>query len=81
MSYRLNGEKGKNMTNAEYLAIIENPKATFSFTQVYLMLQEIRNDAVEELENVKDFSKMRWLCGDINGLEVAMSLMEHIERK
>ena len=69
------------MKNAEYLDIINDPGRTLTANEIYLMLHEIKNDAMAELEKVKDFGKMRWLCGDINGLEIAINLIEHIEMR
>lgn len=69
------------MTNAEYIKIVNDPKKTLSANEIYLILNEIKNDAMEELEKVDDFGKMRWLCGDINGLEIAIKLIEHIEMR
>lgn len=76
------------MTNEEYLAIVENPKATLSPVQIYLMLREIKRDAESELEiqcNVpqheRNWEKIRWLCGDINGLDIAINLLGKLELK
>ena len=69
------------MTNAEYIKIVNDPKKTLSANEIYLILNEIRNDTMRELEKGGDFGKIRWLCGDINGLEIAISLIEHIEMR
>lgn len=70
------------MTNDEYLAIINDPKRKLTNTQIYIILREILRDATDELEdrNPKTIEQERWICGMINGLDIAISLLEHVER-
>lgn len=71
------------MKNEEYLAIVENPSKTLTLKELFYILHKIKIDAEQELELDRNITieKMRWLCGEINGLDIAISLLEHLERK
>lgn len=71
------------MTNEEYLAIVDNPNKTITIKELFYALHSIKIDAEQDLEYDRNntLEQQRWLCGLINGLDIAINLIEHLERK
>lgn len=70
------------MTNEEYLTIVENPNKLLTLEELFFILHRIKIDVEEEIEwnsQTLTIEHMRWCCGMINGLDVAINLLEHLE--